>query len=94
MFQQQLPVNGSERGNSSPNGSLSPQSPGGGGNEGNPGPPRLIVDFSDLTVPVPSCPRSLQPEEIRRHFLVSLEKMFTLEPESLPFRQPVDPEVS
>jgi hypothetical protein len=36
----------------------------------------------------------LQPDEIRRHFLVSLEKMLTLEPESLPFRQPVDPEVS
>ena len=36
----------------------------------------------------------LQPEELRRLFLVSLEKMITLEPESLPFRQPVDPQVS
>lgn len=33
------------------------------------------------------------PEELRRALLPTLEKLYKQEPESLPFRQPVDPKL-
>lgn len=35
-----------------------------------------------------------KPEELKQSLLPTLEKLFRQDPESLPFKQPVDPQVS
>lgn len=38
------------------------------------------------------CPPLFKPDELRQHLLPTLEKLYKQDPESIPFRQPVDPQ--
>ncbi|KAK3871156.1 hypothetical protein Pcinc_023010 [Petrolisthes cinctipes] len=50
------------------------------------------------TAPTPSkpatvlCPPTPKPDELRQHLVPTLDKLYRQDPESIPFRQPVDPQ--
>ncbi|CAL8124320.1 unnamed protein product [Orchesella dallaii] len=69
--------------------SLSPT----GGNGRNSGSPAPLTPPQSKGISRSSPSHNYSWEDLRRLFLISLEKMYMLEPESLPFRQPVDPEL-